>query len=100
MAAIFGGTMLIKGVSTENVAEVMDAEDILFILYTSGSTGKPKGVVHTTAGYMVYAEYTFKNVFQYSDGDILLVYSRYWLGYRPFLHCLRTTFNRGNFNYV
>ncbi len=61
---------LIKGVSTENVAEVMDAEDMLFILYTSGSTGKPKGVVHTTGGYMVYAEYTFKNVFQYSDGDI------------------------------
>ena len=61
---------LIKDVSTENVAEVMDAEDTLFILYTSGSTGKPKGVVHTTAGYMVYAEYTFKNVFQYNDGDI------------------------------
>ncbi|PIF05072.1 MAG: acetate--CoA ligase [Draconibacterium sp.] len=61
---------LIEGVSTDNVAEVMDAEDILFILYTSGSTGKPKGVVHTTGGYMVYTEYTFKNVFQYSDGDI------------------------------
>ncbi|OQX75689.1 MAG: acetate--CoA ligase [Bacteroidetes bacterium 4484_249] len=61
---------LIDGVGTENKAEVMDAEDTLFILYTSGSTGKPKGVLHTTAGYMVYAEYTFKNVFQYSDGDI------------------------------
>ncbi len=61
---------LIEGVTTDNVAEVMDAEDTLFILYTSGSTGKPKGVLHTTAGYMVYAEYTFKNVFQYSDGDI------------------------------
>ncbi|NLO50234.1 MAG: acetate--CoA ligase [Bacteroidales bacterium] len=61
---------LIKGVSTDNTAEVMDAEDVLFILYTSGSTGKPKGVVHTTGGYMVFAEYTFKNVFQYSDGDI------------------------------
>ncbi len=60
----------IKGMSTENKAEVMDAEDILFILYTSGSTGKPKGVVHTTAGYMVYSEYTFKNVFQYSEGDM------------------------------
>lgn len=60
---------VIAGVSKENVAEVMDAEDILFILYTSGSTGKPKGVVHTTAGYMVFAEYTFKNVFQYNDGD-------------------------------
>ncbi len=61
---------LIKGVSTENTATEMDAEDILFILYTSGSTGKPKGVVHTTGGYMVYAEYTFKNVFQYSEGDM------------------------------
>ncbi len=61
---------LIKGVSTENVAEVMDSDDMLFILYTSGSTGKPKGVVHTIGGYMVFAEYTFKNVFQYSDGDI------------------------------
>jgi len=60
---------LIKGVSTENKAEVMDSEDTLFILYTSGSTGKPKGVLHTTAGFMVFAEYTFKNVFQYSDGD-------------------------------
>jgi acetyl-CoA synthetase len=60
----------IRDVSTENKAEVMDAEDTLFILYTSGSTGKPKGVVHTIGGYMVFAEYTFKNVFQYSDGDI------------------------------
>jgi acetyl-CoA synthetase len=48
----------------------MDAEDMLFILYTSGSTGKPKGVVHTTAGYMVWAWYTFNNVFQYDPGDI------------------------------
>ena len=50
--------------------ELMDAEDMLFILYTSGSTGKPKGVVHTCGGYMVYSCYTFKNVFQYEDGDI------------------------------
>ncbi len=61
---------LIDGVSTENTATEMDAEDILFILYTSGSTGKPKGVVHSTGGYMVYAEYTFKNVFQYNEGDM------------------------------
>jgi acetyl-CoA synthetase len=61
---------LIKGMSTENKAVEMDAEDILFILYTSGSTGKPKGVVHTIGGYMVFAEYTFKNVFQYNDGDV------------------------------
>lgn len=51
-------------------AEEMDAEDMLFILYTSGSTGKPKGVVHTCGGYMVYAGYSFKNVFQYRESDI------------------------------
>ncbi|MBK6381655.1 MAG: acetate--CoA ligase [Chitinophagaceae bacterium] len=51
-------------------AEEMDAEDPLFILYTSGSTGKPKGVVHTCAGYMVWTNYTFVNVFQYKPGDI------------------------------
>ena len=52
------------------VPEIMDAEDPLFILYTSGSTGKPKGMVHTTAGYMVYSAYTFKNVFQYREDDV------------------------------
>ena len=51
-------------------AEMMDAEDMLFILYTSGSTGKPKGVVHTCGGYMVYTNYTFVNVFQYKPGDL------------------------------
>ena len=56
--------------STENKAEEMDSEDMLFILYTSGSTGKPKGVVHTTGGYMVYTKYSFENVFQYSPGDV------------------------------
>lgn len=50
--------------------EVMEAEDMLFILYTSGSTGKPKGMVHTCAGYMVYAQYSFLNVFQYQEDDI------------------------------
>ena len=50
--------------------EIMDAEDMLFILYTSGSTGKPKGVVHTCGGYMVYTEYSFRNVFQYDESDI------------------------------
>ncbi|WP_407946530.1 acetate--CoA ligase [Pedobacter jejuensis] len=51
-------------------AEEMDAEDMLFILYTSGSTGKPKGVVHTCGGYMVYAGYTFTNVFNYKPGEV------------------------------
>jgi acetyl-CoA synthetase len=54
-------------------AEIMNAEDMLFILYTSGSTGKPKGMVHTCGGYMVYTAYTFRNVFQYrSDSNITL----------------------------
>ncbi len=47
-----------------------DAQDALFILYTSGSTGKPKGVVHTLAGYMVYAAYSFQNVFNYENDDV------------------------------
>jgi acetyl-CoA synthetase len=64
----------IKKVETQGntgcIAEEMDAEDMLFILYTSGSTGKPKGVVHTCGGYMVYAGYTFANVFQYEPGEV------------------------------
>ena len=61
---------LLDQASNECSPEIMDAEDPLFILYTSGSTGKPKGMVHTTAGYMVYTAYTFKNVFQYRENDI------------------------------
>ena len=59
-----------ENASSNHNAEVMQSEDPLFVLYTSGSTGKPKGVVHTTAGYMLYAEYSFRNVFQYSPGDV------------------------------
>ena len=61
---------VIEGQSTECEAEAMDSEDLLFILYTSGSTGKPKGVVHTCGGYMVYTQFSFENVFQYTKGDI------------------------------
>ena len=60
----------LEGQSNVCPAEEMDAEDMLFILYTSGSTGKPKGVVHTCGGYMVYTCFSFKNVFQYHEGDI------------------------------
>ena len=60
---------IIKGVDKICEPEQMKSEDLLFILYTSGSTGKPKGVVHTCAGYMIYSQFTFENVFQYEDGD-------------------------------
>ena len=61
---------LLDSASAECPPEIMNAEDPLFILYTSGSTGMPKGMVHTTAGYMVYTAYTFKNVFQYKEEDV------------------------------
>ena len=61
---------LLDHASPECEATIVDAEDPLFILYTSGSTGKPKGMVHTTAGYMVYSAFTFKNVFQYRENDV------------------------------
>ncbi len=60
----------LKLVAADCPAEPMDSEDPLFILYTSGSTGKPKGVVHTCGGYMVYAGYSFANVFQCDEEDV------------------------------
>jgi acetyl-CoA synthetase len=56
--------------STEHEPEVMDSEDLLYLLYTSGSTGKPKGISHTTGGYMVGAAYTHKAVFDIKDDDV------------------------------
>lgn len=60
----------IKKQSSECPAEVMNAEDPLFILYTSGSTGKPKGVLHTSGGYLAYVNYTFETVFNYQENDL------------------------------
>jgi len=61
---------LLADASPDCPAEPMDAEDPLFILYTSGSTGKPKGVLHTTGGYLVWAHTTFRDVFDYRDGEV------------------------------
>jgi acetyl-CoA synthetase len=61
---------LLDSASEQHDAEIMDAEDPLFILYTSGSTGKPKGMLHTMGGYMVSIGYTFSNVFRYEKGDV------------------------------
>ena len=49
---------------------IVKAEDPLFILYTSGSTGKPKGLQHSSAGYLLYAQHTFENVFDYQAGEV------------------------------
>jgi acetyl-CoA synthetase len=75
-------------------AELMDSEDLLFILYTSGSTGKPKGVVHTCGGYMVFTKYSFENVFQYSEKDLFWctadvgwVTGHSYIVYGPLLAC-------------
>lgn len=66
----FEEEMAAPAISDQCPAEMMDAEDPLFILYTSGSTGKPKGALHTTGGYMVFVYATFKYVFDYKDADV------------------------------
>lgn len=61
---------VMKSASPNCDCEWMDAEDPLFVLYTSGSTGKPKGVLHTVGGYMIHTAFSFKNIFDYRDGDV------------------------------
>ncbi len=61
---------LVDAASPDCAPEPMGAEDPLFILYTSGSTGKPKGVLHTTGGYGVWTTSTFRDVFDYREGEV------------------------------
>lgn len=97
---------LIDEAQTTSKAEIMDAEDPLFILYTSGSTGKPKGMVHTNAGYMVYTAYTFKNVFNYNSdevfwctADIGWVTGHSYIVYGPLLNGATTVIFEGTPSY-
>lgn len=83
-------------------AEPMNAEDPFFILYTSGSTGKPKGILHSCAGYMVYAGYSFANVFQpratdifWCSADIGWITGHTYSTYGPLLHNLTTVVFEG-----
>jgi len=85
---------LLLNASTECSPEVMDSEDPLFILYTSGSTGSPKGLQHSTAGYMLWASETYKNVFQVNDekdifwcsADIGWITGHSYITYGPLLN--------------
>jgi acetyl-CoA synthetase len=61
---------LLEKAETYCEPEVMDSEDILFILYTSGTTGKPKGIIHSTGGYLTHAKYSTKTVFDLKDNDV------------------------------
>lgn len=48
----------------------LESEDPLFILYTSGTTGKPKGLFHTQAGYLLWAHWSTRWIFDMKDDDI------------------------------
>ncbi len=93
---------LMREESSEHAAEPMEAEAPLFILYTSGSTGKPKGLLHTTGGYMVFAGYTFSNVFNYREEEVFFctadvgwVTGHTYLVYGPLLNGATTVMFEG-----
>ena len=86
--------------------ERMDAEDPLFILYTSGSTGRPKGVLHTTGGYLLYANFTFNTIFDYKSDDIYWctadigwITGHSYIVYGPLSNCASSVIFEGVPNY-
>ena len=86
--------------------EHMDAEDPLFILYTSGSTGTPKGVMHTTGGYLLYADYTFSSIFDHKSNDIYWctadigwITGHSYITYGPLSNCATSVIFEGVPNY-
>jgi len=96
----------IDSVDADCDPEQMDAEDPLFILYTSGSTGKPKGVMHTTGGYLLYANFTFASVFDHKSSDIYWctadigwITGHSYITYGPLSNCATSVIFEGVPNY-
>ena len=96
----------IDSVDADCDPEQMDAEDPLFILYTSGSTGKPKGVMHTTGGYLLYANFTFASVFDHKNSDIYWctadigwITGHSYITYGPLSNCATSVIFEGVPNY-